>query len=263
MGIHTGIIDANQWLEQFGILVRYTDQYGAVVEAERISEEEVKAYYNELQEVYGHVPPLDDQRMDHSVRLYLGMEKVIAREGYDFTGVQCTFDLSDNYCSACLTQSLLSRRGFVTACLNDANGALTMYIQRQLTDAPVFMADVRVVEEDTKLLHLTDDGAGSPLLAKSTTDVRLDWQPTGEARASGIRTDLVAKPGRVTVCRMSRIQGRYVMHIAPGEAFEPDPSMGIPWPLFRTSVPSITTLCTATWRASWLIPARSWGSSPS
>ena len=234
MGIHTGIIDANQWLEQFGILVRYTDQYGAVVEAEQIPEEDVKACYDELQEIYGHVPPLEDSRMDHSIRLYLGMEKVIEREGYDFTGVQCTFDLSDNYCSACLAQSLLNRRGFVTACLNDANGALTMYIQRQLTDAPVFMADVNVVEEETKLLRMIDDGAGSPLLAKSTKDVRLDWQPTGEAKASGVRTDLVAKPGRVTVCRVSRIQGRHVMHIAPGEVFEPHPEVfgerGVFWP---------------------------------
>ena len=234
MGIHTGIIDANQWLEEFGILVRYTDQYGLVVEAERIAAEEVENCYSRLQEMYGHVPPLDDQRMEHSIRLYLGMEKVIEREGYDFTGVQCTFDLSDNYCSACLAQSLLNYRGFVTSCLNDANGALTMYIQRQLTDTPVFMADVRVAEKDTNLLLLTDDGAGSPLLARSTKDVKLDWQPTGEAKASGVRTDLLAKPGRVTVCRVSRVMGKHVMHIAPGEAFEPDPETfgerGLFWP---------------------------------
>lgn len=234
MGIHTGIIDANQWLEQFGILVRYTDQYGAVAEAERITEGQVRACYRELQAIYGHVPPLDDRRMDHSIRLYLGMEKIIEREGYDFTGLQCTFDLSDNYCSGCLAQSMLNYRGFVTACLNDANGALTMYMQRQLTDAPVFMADVRVVEQDTKLLHMTDDGAGSPLLATSTKDARLDWQPTGESKASGVRTDLLAKPGRVTVCRLSRIQGQHVLHIAPGEAFEPDPEVfgerGLFWP---------------------------------
>jgi len=234
MGIHTGIIDENQWLEKFGILVRFTDQYGAVVEAEKIPPEEVRACYDELLEIYGQVPPLEDSHMERSIRLYLGLEKVIQQQGYDFTGVQCTFDLSDNYCSPCLAQSLLNRRGFVTACLNDANGALTMYIQRQLTDAPVFMADVNVVEEETRLLRMIDDGAGSPLLAKSTKEVKLDFQPTGEAKASGIRTDLVAKPGRVTVARLSRIQGRYVMHITTGEAFEPDPEVfgerGLFWP---------------------------------
>ncbi|GAH55693.1 unnamed protein product, partial [marine sediment metagenome] len=56
------------------------------------------------------------------------MEKIIESQRYDFTGVKCTFDLSDNYCSACLAQSRLSDRGFVTACLNDGNGALSAYI---------------------------------------------------------------------------------------------------------------------------------------
>lgn len=219
MGIHTGIIDANQWLERFGILVGFTDQYAIVVEAEKIPQEEVKNYYELLKKEYGEVPVFN-QVTERAIRVYLGLEKIIEREGYDFTGVKCTFELSDNYCSACLAQSRLSSRGFVTACLNDSNGALTAYIMRQLTDEPLFTADVNLVDKKRNLVKLIDDGAGSIHLAKDPKKVKLSFQPTLECKASGVCTGLICKPGRITLARLARIQGRYVMHIAPGEAFE-------------------------------------------
>jgi len=124
MGIHTGIIDANQWLSDFGILVGFTGEYAIVVEAEKVVRSKVEEIYTQLKEEYSGVPPLD-LVMEKSIRLYLALEKIIESERYDFTGVKCTFDLSDNYCSACLAQSKLATRGFVSACLNDANGALS------------------------------------------------------------------------------------------------------------------------------------------
>lgn len=219
MGIHTGIIDANQWLKQFGILVGFTDQYAVVVEAEKIPEEEVQNYYEQLQKEYGEVPEFN-QVTNRAIRVYLGLEKIIEREGYDFTGVKCTFDLSDNYCSACLAQSRLSSRGFVTACLNDSNGALSSYIMRLLTNEPLFTADVNLVDKKRNLVKLIDDGAGSIHLAKDPKKVKLGFQPTIECKASGVCTGLICRPGRITLARVARIQGCHVMHIAPGEAFE-------------------------------------------
>ncbi|MCL5985663.1 MAG: hypothetical protein M1371_03755 [Actinobacteria bacterium] len=234
MGIHTGIIDANQWMEEFGILVSFTDQYAVVVEAEKIERDKVTAYHNLLKSAYGQVPPLNDVT-ERSIRLYLSLEEIIKREKYDFTGVKCTFDLSDNYCSACLAQSRLSSRGYVTACLNDSNGALTMYMLRLLTKEPLFMADVNFIQKKEKIIRLIDDGSASINLAKNPKDVKLDFQPTLEAKASGVCTGLICKPGRVTLARFQRVMGYYQMHIVTGEAIEADPKLvyecGYPmWP---------------------------------
>lgn len=38
MGILTGIVDANQWLKDYGILTGFTDQYTLIVEAEKVSQ---------------------------------------------------------------------------------------------------------------------------------------------------------------------------------------------------------------------------------
>jgi L-fucose isomerase len=221
MGIHAGLIDPNQWLQQFGILVGYTDIYEVVQEGEKLPREDVERYYEQLTSEYGEVPPLD-QITERAIRLYFGIEKIIEREGYDFTGVNDMFGLSDNYCSMCLAQSRLASRGFVSACLNDSNGALTTYVLRLLSDGPLFTADVNLVDKANNVVRLIDDGAASIHLAKNPKDVRLSYQPKLECKASGVCTGLVAKPGRVTLARLGRIEGQYVMQIAQGSAIEGD-----------------------------------------
>ena len=219
MGIYTGPIDPSQWLMEFGISIGFVDQYEVVAEGEKVSENEIKKYYQILEKEYGAVPPYN-QTTERAIRLYLGMERIIEREKFDFTGVNDMFGLSDNYCSMCLAQSRLSSRGFVTTCLNDSNGALTAYLMRLLTDEPLFTADVNLVDFKTGIVRLIDDGAGAITLAKNPKDVKLSHQPPLECKASGVCTGLICKPGRITLARLSRIQGQYMMLIAPGEAIE-------------------------------------------
>ena len=228
MGILTGIADANQWLKDFGILTGFTDQYTLVVEAEKFPISEVKNYYGELKKEYKSVPEFS-KIFEKSIRLYLALEKIIKQERYNFTGVKCTFDLSDNYCSACLAQSRLSYRGFVSACLNDSNGALSTYILSLLKkeEEPVFTADVNLVNKKDNLIKLIDDGAASPKLTLNPKeDAELLMQPTLEAKASGICTKLFAKPGEVTLIRLARINSKYVLHLTEGEVISIDEDKG-------------------------------------
>jgi L-fucose isomerase-like protein len=222
MGILTGIVDANQWLKDFGILTGFTDQYSLVVEAGKISDKDVKSCYEELNKDYRSIPEYNSV-FDNSIRLYLALEKIIEKERYNFTGVKCTFDLSDNYCSACLAQSRLGNRGFITACLNDSNGALSAYILSLLKspEEPVFTADVNLAVKEKNLIKLIDDGAASPRLTLNPKkEAELLIQPTLEAKASGICTRLFAKPGRVNLIRLARIDGKYVLHLTEGDVIK-------------------------------------------
>jgi len=224
MGILTGIVDANQWLKDFGILTGFTDQYTLVVEAEKIPISEVKNYYEKLKKEYKSIPEFN-RIFEKSIRLYLALGKIIKEERYNFTGVKCTFDLSDNYCSACLAQSRLSNRGFVSTCLNDSNGALSTYILSLLKkeSEPVFTADVNLANKKDNIIKLIDDGAASPKLTLNPKeDAELLMQPTLEAKASGICTKLFAKPGEVTLIRLARINSKYVLHLTEGEAISID-----------------------------------------
>ena len=224
MGILTGIVDANQWLKDFGILTGFTDQYTLVVEAEKIPISEVKSYYEKLKKEYKSIPEFS-RIFEKSIRLYLALEKIIKEERYNFTGVKCAFDLSNNYCTACLAQSRLSNRGFVSACLNDSNGALSTYILSLLKkeNEPLFTADVNLADKNSNIIKLIDDGVASPKLALNPKeDAELLMQPTLEAKASGICTKLFAKPGNVTLIRLARIDSRYILHLTEGEVISID-----------------------------------------
>ena len=220
MGILTGIVDANQWLKDFGILTGFTDQYSIVVEAEKFPISEVKNHYEKLKNEYKSIPEFS-KVFEKSIRLYLALEKIIKEERYNFTGVKCAFDLSNNYCTPCLAQSRLSNRGFVSACLNDSNGALSTYILSLLKkeEEPLFTADVNLADKSSNLIKLIDDGAASPkLVLNPKEDAELLIQPILEAKASGICTKLFAKPGDVTLIRLARIDSKYVLHLTEGEA---------------------------------------------
>lgn len=226
MGILTGRVDANQWLKKFGIITGYTDQYTLVIEAERIDKKKVKDYYNMLDKEYKKIPEFN-KVFENSIKISLALEDLIEKERYDFTGLKCTFDLSDNYCSACLAQSRLANRGFISACLNDSNGALSSYILSLLknNDEPVFTADVNLASSDSNIIKLIDDGAASPKLTiDPKREVELCYQPYLEAKASGVCTKLIAKPGTVTLIRLARIDGKYKLHLTEGEALEVDES---------------------------------------
>jgi len=224
MGILTGIVDANQWLKDFGILTGFTDQYSIVVEAEKFTISEVRSYHEKLKNEYKSIPEFS-KVFEKSIRLYLALEKIIKEERYNFTGVKCTFDLSNNYCAPCLAQSRLSNRGFVSTCLNDSNGALSTYILSLLKkeEEPLFTADVNLADKNKNLIKLIDDGAASPKLALNPKEnAELLIQPTLEAKASGICTKLFAKPGDVTLIRLARIDSKYVLHLTEGEVISID-----------------------------------------
>ena len=222
MGIYTGPIDPAQWMRDFGLTVGFLDQQEVVTEGEQVPQDEVFGYYQTLVKEYGAVPEFD-QVTERSIRLYLGMERIIAREKFDFTGVNDMFGLSDHYCTMCLAQSRLASRGFVTTCLNDSNGALTCYLMRLLSDAPIFTADVNLVDQRAGIVRLIDDGAGAITLSEDPKQVKLSYQPRLESAASGVCTGLVCKPGRITLARLARVKGKYVMQISPGETIRADP----------------------------------------
>jgi L-fucose isomerase len=234
LGITTGTINQSLWMKKFGIDVEHFDQYSVVLEAEKIPNSQVRNFYNDLGKRFGKIAEFE-KRFENSIRLYFGYKKILEKEKIDFSAIKCIFDLSDNYSSACLAQSLLNEEGKVSACCGDANAALTMYIMRNLSLQPMLMGDIMHVDPKNKLLRLMADGAASPSLAISDNEVTLNYQSEVESKAGGICVTLVGKPGNVTIGRFAEKDGYYILHIATGKAYVPDKNLvfecGYPeWP---------------------------------
>lgn len=221
MGAFPGRVDEAFWMKKFGLNIDQVDQYVIIREAEQMPKEEVTREYEELRNVVGNVPPLDDI-MDRSVRLYLAMKKVIQENAYDFAALKCFPEIGDYYATACLAQSLLGYQGFISACIGDLNTALTAYILHLLSGSSAFSPDVQRVRKKDGVVVLASDGACPLSFAENKEEVKLSKRGIfGEGEADGICVGLVCKPGTVTLARLTRIEGKYFMHIASGETYVP------------------------------------------
>ena len=94
--------------------------------------------------------PEFDDTFRKSIRVYIGYKKIIEEYDLDFGGLKCIFDLSDNYASACLAQSLINTEGFVSTCTSHDKGALILYMMKLINNSPTFMGDIINVEPEIK-----------------------------------------------------------------------------------------------------------------
>jgi L-fucose isomerase len=220
MYMYTAIPDLIQMKSLFGVETVHIDEYQLILEAEKILDEKARSFLKDvIRKEFGKIQPSEDIMMK-SVKLYFALKKVINQYDLDFAGVKCMPEVVSNYVSYCLAVSLMNDEGVVVACECDTNAALTMQIMHLLTSQPVGFADVFHFDKQKKILRLVNCGTLATELAKSRKDVDwgLQYEFIGEKR--GATTVFCCKPGRVTLARLSRIKGEYVMHIATGEAFE-------------------------------------------
>jgi L-fucose isomerase len=227
LGMYTGVIDGNAWRTQFGIEVDAFDQAGLVTEAMRISEKRVEPYLSWIKQSFGKIT-VSDEVLAGQVRLYLAVKDIIAFRGYDFVSLRCLPEMPTAYTTFCLAHALLNddsdaegpKNRVICACEADSNGALTMMMLNQLSNAPVMMGDVWHVDKKTDVLRLSNCGSQPTDMAKSRKDINLvPHQFTEfEWRIGACCPQAIAKPGKVTIARLGRIAGKYSCLITTGDS---------------------------------------------
>ena len=218
-GMYTATADMAQVKHVLGVEYDQVDQHRLIIEAQNVPDGKAEEVLNRIESEFGRIEPPHDVMM-RSVKLYLALKKIISDDNYDFVGVKCMPEVADNYASCCLAVSLTNDDGIVTSCECDVNAALTMQILKLLAGAPVLFADVNHIDMNEKVLRLANCGSIPTGLAKSRKDVDLGTQYEYLSKAGGVTTVFCCKSGRVTLARLARIKGQYVMQIATGEAFE-------------------------------------------
>ena len=108
LSMMTADADANQWRRQFGIDVDHAEQWTLIHEAEAIPEAEIQPCVRQWKREFAAVD-VSDEVLAKSARLYLAGKAMFARNGWDFVGVKCQFELLDNYL-ALLTHCPVERR---------------------------------------------------------------------------------------------------------------------------------------------------------
>jgi L-fucose isomerase len=220
MGMYTTEVDTAQIKSVFGVELEHVDSLRHYLEAQRADASAVANTRDFLGKGFGEIA-VDGEPLERSIRLYHGLRAILDEDGYDFAAVKCQGAMIDSYACSCLATSLLNDEGTVVACESDVNAALTMQMLKLVSGkGPVLFGDINHLDLERGLLRIVNCGSMPSLLATTRKEVDLAPQYDYMGKAGGATVVLCCKPGPVTIARLSRIEGQYVMLIAEGEAVE-------------------------------------------
>ena len=239
MGQTCGVADPSQWMRVFGVDIDSRDVTELLETARSITAQELQEAREHIQALF--VDPVPQGEVaDRSIRLYLAIKKIVAREGYAFYTIQSFPGMGDSYSATSFAQSMMLEDGVGTSTLSDFNTAMVSKLLTDLSQERVYYGDLQHVDKANREIKIIGDGACPPSLAGQAGPARFAEHgiPT-EGEAGGLSVQLVCKPGEGVLARLGRNNGEFEMVIARCTVFEPPPGelearkleCGIPfWP---------------------------------
>ncbi len=211
MGQTCGVADPSQWMKTFGIDIDSRDTTDLLNTAQSLTDAEVAEARKKIQPFFSKPIPKGDAA-DRSMRLYLAIKKIMAREAWEFYTIQSFPGLGDDYSATCFAQSMILNDGIATSTLCDFNTALTVKLLNDLSGERIYYGDLQHIDKKTREIKIIGDGACPPSLAGKLGPASFAEHgiPT-EGAAGGISVELVCKPGKGVLARLGRNNGQFEM----------------------------------------------------
>ena len=221
MGQTCGAADPSQWMRMFGIDIDSRDTTELLETAKAVTDKEIQDARKRIQKLFSEPMP-EDKASDKSIRLYLAIKKVIAKEGFDFYTIQSFPGLGDQYSATCFAQSMMLEDGVGTSTLGDFNTAMTVKLMTDLSAEPVYYGDLQHIDKTNNEIKIIGDGACPPSLASKLGPAGFAEHgiPT-EGEAGGMSIKLVCKVGEGVLARLGRTKGEFEMVVTRCTIFEP------------------------------------------
>ncbi len=257
LGIFTTVADPAQWHKLFKLDLKHIDQSEIKVRAESLPEQLVSRHTSWLLDQLSGVEFGDlfnPAALERQVRSYLATRQLVEEYGLDFVGVKCQPELSDGYASQCISHMLMNgsvdadgiKAPVVHACESDADGALTMQILKLISGGrPAALLDLRWFDAAKGTWIVANCGAIPASFCAKENDPgglsSIRMMPHVFGRGGGGALPGIVTPQQVTLARLCRKNGEYLMFIVSGEVLKPDPVLlsqttaAFPQALIKTS----------------------------
>jgi len=229
MGMYTAHVDASEIKKKFGVDVDGWEQMLLIERAKAIPDDRARGFLEWMKDEFGGITASENAVLAQ-IKMYLALSEFIEEKRYDFVAVKCLPELPELHTTFCLAHALLNgsvdangpKEPFVCACEADANGALTMQMLKNVSGKSVLFADFLSYDAGSGMATLCNCGSHPIDFACCNKDIY--WVKEGliefNWKIGGACPQCVAKPGVMTLSRLSRIDGEYVMLIIKGQALE-------------------------------------------
>jgi L-fucose/D-arabinose isomerase len=234
MGMYTAVSSAQVWLEKFGVDVEEIDQYELVNRSASVPDGKVRAAREWLEhhaaKVHYDGRRLTPELLERQIRVYYTMRQLIDEWSLDFCGIKGQPEMTANWCTMDVAEAFLNdpydwdgpKDPFVCSTEADMDAALTMQILKHISGTPVLFADVRHYHQDLDIWDLCNSGQHATWFAARSDDpavnmARVNLYPeVFYFPAGGASIQHIAAAGDMTFARLTRLNGRYRMHVLSG-----------------------------------------------
>lgn len=238
LGMYTAVANLDQWQKSFGLDVEHIEQQDIVEYSKRVNAQCVDHAHRWLEKHVGSIlydgKALTPEKLKLQIRSYYAYREIIAERRLDFVGTKAHGDLTDHFVTVDVAEAFLNdpydwdgpHEPIVAATEADMDGALTMQIFKLLTHKPVLFADVRHYDRLDDVWYFSNSGTHATYFAGASDDPFVNlknvtfYPEVSYYPAGGASVHHFAAPGRVTLARLARKNGRYWMAIVPGEFVE-------------------------------------------
>jgi L-fucose isomerase len=240
MGMYTAVSNTETWMAKFGVDVEEIDQFELVHRSAAVDDVAVRQAREWLEarvaKVHYDGDRLTPELLERQIRVYYTMRELIDEWGLDFCGIKGQPEMTGNWCTMDIAEAFLNdpydwdgpKDPFVCATEADMDAALTMQVLRHVSGTPVLFADIRHYHEDLDIWDLCNSGQHATWFAARSADpeenlARVHLMPeVFYFPAGGAAVHHIAAPGEMTFARLTRLAGRYRMHVLRGRFAEFD-----------------------------------------
>jgi L-fucose isomerase len=243
LGMYTVMGDLAQIHQLFGVDIEHVDQLEIVREAEKLPEERVETFMRWLEANIGEIQYdgtlVTREKIKLQLRGYLATKDLVQKHGFDFCGLKCQPELSDEWVNQCLTPTFLPdpmdaegpKKSINCACEVDHDGALSMQILTLVSGGlPSMLMDLMVDAPNHRARAFNCGGQCSWYAARSDRPAenlkKIQLRPHAQGKAGGAALNYIVAPGRHTLARLTRRNLKYRMHILGCDFVVPEK----PWP---------------------------------
>jgi L-fucose isomerase len=222
----------------FGLDVEHMDQLEIVRRAAEIPSDLVDHAYNWLENhvkaINFNSKKLTPDNLKEQIRHYHATKNIIEDLQLDFIAVKCHYELSEYYCTQCLSAAFMNdpydwegeKQPFVFSCEADADAAITMQILKLMSGKPVIFADLRHYDPKNDVYAFCNCGAMATWYTKQADEPaenlgEVSLVPVIEKyNGVGCHVRYIAGKSIMTFARLFRKSGNYHMSIFLGDVVE-------------------------------------------
>lgn len=235
LGMYTAVSNLDQWQAMFGVDVEHVEQEDVVREAAKVDAKRVEKGLAWLEKHVGHIAydgkGLTPEKLKLQIRSYHAYRKIIADRNLDFVGTKAHGDLTDTFVTVDVAEAFLNdpydwegpHEPIVAATEADMDGALTMQLFKLITGEPVLFSDVRHYDAKDDVWYFSNSGTHATYFAGRSNDPAKNlknvtfYPEASYYPAGGASVHHFAAPGKATLARLARKEGKYWMAIVPCE----------------------------------------------